>query len=113
MAAAVRPPTRRCVNWRKGRCPHPNPLPGEGELHNKSEKAELEFGVKRGTQMNGIDPYAYLNQVSIKMDTLTQRDQIETVLDEVEYLFEVIPPELQNLVEPIIEELRKRLADCS
>ena len=63
--------------------------------------------------MNGIDPYAYLNQVSIKMDTLTQRDQIETVLDEVEYLFEVIPPELQNLAEPIIEELRKRLADCS
>ncbi len=63
--------------------------------------------------MNGIDPYAYLNQVSIRMDTLTQRDEIETVLDEVEYLFEVIPPELQNLAEPIIEELRKRLADCS
>lgn len=63
--------------------------------------------------MNGIDPYAYLNQVSIRMDTLTQRDEIETVLDEVEYLFEVIPPELQDLAEPIIEELRKRLADCS
>ncbi len=63
--------------------------------------------------MNGIDPYAYLNQVSIKIDTFTQRDQIETVLDEVEYLFEVIPPELQDLAEPIIEELRKRLADCS
>lgn len=63
--------------------------------------------------MNGIDPYAYLNQVSMKMDTLTQRDQIETVLDEVEYLFEVIPPELQHLAEPIIEELRKRLSACS
>ncbi len=63
--------------------------------------------------MNGIDPYAYLTQVSIKMVSLTQRDQIETVLDEVEYLFEVIPPELQDLAEPIIEELRKRLADCS
>ncbi len=34
--------------------------------------------------MNGIDPYAYLNQVSLKMDSLTQRDQIETVLDEVD-----------------------------
>jgi len=63
--------------------------------------------------MNGVDPYAYLTQVSIKMDSLTQRDQIETVLDEVEYLFEVIPPELQYLAEPIIKELRKRLADCS
>jgi len=63
--------------------------------------------------MNGIDPYAYLNQVSLKMDNLTQRDQIETVLDEVEYLFEVIPPELQDLAEPIIVELRQRLSDCS
>jgi len=63
--------------------------------------------------MNGIDPYAYLTQVSMKMDSLTQRDQIETVLDEVEYLFEVIPPELQDLAEPIIETLRKRLADAT
>lgn len=60
--------------------------------------------------MSGIDPYAYLNQVSAKMDSLTQRDQIETVLDEVEYLFEVIPPELQDLADPIITELRKRLS---
>jgi hypothetical protein len=50
------------------------------------------------------------------MDTLTQRNQIETVLDEVEYLFEVIPPELQDLAEPaepIIEALRKKLATCT
>ena len=63
--------------------------------------------------MNGIDPYAYLNQVALNMDALTQRGQIETVLDEVEYLFEVIPPELQDQAEPIIAELRKRLSDCS
>jgi len=63
--------------------------------------------------MNGIDPYAFLNQVALNMDSLTRRDQIETVLDEVEYLFEVIPPELQDQAEPIIAELRKRLSDCS
>jgi hypothetical protein len=63
--------------------------------------------------MSGIDPYAYLNEVSVNMDRLTQPDQIETVLDEVEYLFEVIPPELQDLAEPIIEALRKRLSECS
>lgn len=63
--------------------------------------------------MSGIDPYAYLNEVSVNMDKLTQPDQIETVLDEVEYLFEVIPPELQDLAEPIIEALRKRLSECS
>ena len=63
--------------------------------------------------MSGIDPYGYLNNVSVKMDRLTQPDQIETVLDEVEYLFEVIPPELQDLAEPIIAELRRRLSECS
>ena len=61
----------------------------------------------------GVDPYSYLAEVSRVMDTLTQRDQIETVLDEVEYLFEVIPPELQDLAEPIIEALRKKLANCT
>lgn len=30
--------------------------------------------------MNGVDPYTYLNQVSLKMDTLKKCDQIETVL---------------------------------
>ena len=60
--------------------------------------------------MNGVDPYAYLQQVSTQLDSLTQAEQIETVLDEVEYLFEVISPELQHLAEPIIEELRRRLA---
>jgi len=61
----------------------------------------------------GADPYSYLAEVSRTIDTLTQRDQIETVLDEVEYLFEVIPPELQDLAEPIIQALRKKLSDCS
>jgi hypothetical protein len=60
----------------------------------------------------GVDPYSYLAEVSRVMDTLTQRDQIETVLDEVEYLFEVIPPELQDLAEPIILTLRKKLGNC-
>lgn len=59
--------------------------------------------------MNGIDPYAYLNQVAMKLDGLTQREQVETVLDEVEYLFEVIPPEMQDQAEVLIDALRKRL----
>ena len=61
--------------------------------------------------MQGIDPYAYLNQVALNMDDLTRRDQVETVLDEVEYLFEVIPPEMQDRAETIIEILRKRLSE--
>ena len=57
----------------------------------------------------GVDPYSYLAKVSRTMGTLTQRDKIETLLDEVEYLFEVIPPELQDLAEPIIQ----KLSDCA
>ena len=38
--------------------------------------------------MNGIDPYAYMQQVAMKMDEISGREEIETVLDELEYLFE-------------------------
>jgi len=60
--------------------------------------------------MSGINPYAYLEQVAVTLDTLTERKQIETVLDEVEYLFEIIPPEMQDLAEPVILKLREKLA---
>ena len=59
--------------------------------------------------MNGIDPYAYMQQVAIKMDQLTSRGEIETVLDELEYLFEVIPPEMQDNAEKLISLLREKL----
>jgi hypothetical protein len=61
----------------------------------------------------GADPYGYLAELSRTMDTLTRRDEIEAALDEVEYLFEIIPPELQDLAEPIIQALRNKLSDCS
>jgi hypothetical protein len=63
--------------------------------------------------MNGIDPYAYMQQVAIKMNELTARDEIETVLDELEYLFEVIPPEMQDNAEKLISLLREKLAHAT
>jgi hypothetical protein len=60
----------------------------------------------------GVDPHRYLAEVSRNLDSLTERTQIETVLDDVEYLFEVILPELQDLAEPVIETLRKKLSEC-
>lgn len=63
--------------------------------------------------MNGIDPYAYMQQVAIKMDELTARDEIETVLDELEFLFEVIPPEMQDNAEKLISLLRAKLANTT
>ena len=62
--------------------------------------------------MNGIDPYAYMQQVAVSMDELTARDEIETVLDELEYLFEVIPPEMQDNAEKLIGLLRDKLANA-
>lgn len=61
--------------------------------------------------MNGIDPYAYMQQVAIKMDELTEREEVEMVLDELEFLFEVIPPEMQDNAEKLIGLLRAKLAN--
>ena len=63
--------------------------------------------------MSGINPYAYMQQVSMQMHELTSRNDIETVLDELEYLFEVIPPEMQDNAETLITMLREKLADVS
>jgi hypothetical protein len=62
--------------------------------------------------MNSIDPYRYLQQVAQKLaepGALQERGEIETVLDEVEYLFEVLEPEMQDGAERLIAELRARL----
>jgi len=63
--------------------------------------------------MNGLDPYTYMQQVSLRMHELNTKDEIGTVLDELEYLFEVIPPERQDTAEHLINMLREKLADAS
>ncbi|MGB5408330.1 MAG: hypothetical protein WBN08_06710 [Thiogranum sp.] len=63
--------------------------------------------------MSGIDPYTYMQQVSMQMHELNTRREIETALDELEYLFEVIPPEMQDNAEQLITMLREKLADVS
>ena len=47
------------------------------------------------------------------MNELTSRNEIETVLDELEYLFEVIPPDMQDNAEKLISMLREKLANAS
>jgi hypothetical protein len=58
---------------------------------------------------NGVDPYAYLQQVAGVLDRLDDRGRINTILDELEYLYEVLDPELQPLADDLIERLRIRL----
>ncbi len=59
--------------------------------------------------MEGIDPYAYLQRVGSALDRLRERAEIEVVLDELEYLYEVLDPELQHLADDLIGQLRRRL----
>ena len=59
--------------------------------------------------MRGVDPYGYLQELSGRLDGLRERSEIEDALDDLEYLFEVMPPELQDLAEAVIETLRSRL----
>lgn len=58
--------------------------------------------------MSGINPYEYMQQVAVRMDELNDRNEIETVLDELEYLFEVIPPEMQENAEKLISMLNEK-----
>lgn len=58
-----------------------------------------------------IDPYASNQAVALRMRELETRRDIETALDKLEYVFEVIPPELQENAEQLIGMLREKLAN--
>lgn len=59
------------------------------------------------------DPAVYLHQVARRLPDLTRRAEIEAVLDELEYLFEVLDPELQDPAYQLIDQLRARLEAAS
>lgn len=58
---------------------------------------------------NGVDPYAYMQQVAGVLDRLDDRARLDTILDELEYLYEVLDPELQPLADGLMEKVRRRL----
>jgi hypothetical protein len=59
--------------------------------------------------MSGITPYLTIQKIAGRIDDLNSYDAVNEALDEVEYLFEVIPPELQDPVEKLIDQLRTKL----
>jgi hypothetical protein len=59
--------------------------------------------------MQGVDPFGYMRQVDASLDRLNSREELETVLDEVEYLFEVLDPELQDYGYQLIERIQDKL----
>jgi hypothetical protein len=66
--------------------------------------------VIRRLPMSNMDPYVYLQQVAGRLPHMTDRREIETALDEVEYLFDAVTPEMQDQVEQLIQQLRAKLA---
>jgi len=59
--------------------------------------------------MSGVMPYREIQEISGKLPELVERTDIIDALDRLEYQFEVIPPELQDPVEQLIGELRRKL----
>jgi hypothetical protein len=59
--------------------------------------------------MNVVDLYVRIQQVSMHMNELTEHNEIETVFDELEYLLEVIPPDMQDNAEKLITGVRCQL----
>ncbi|MFN3544474.1 MAG: hypothetical protein ACK4UX_06450 [Thiobacillus sp.] len=62
--------------------------------------------------MTGVTPYRTLHDIARALPELNRRGEIEAALDELEYLFEVMPPEMQGYAEPVIEALRAKLANA-
>lgn len=63
--------------------------------------------------MSGVTPYITLEQIAGRLKDLDTRDSVNEALDEVEFLFEVIPPELQAPAEDLIAQLRDKLKKLS
>lgn len=59
-----------------------------------------------------VHPGRYINEIARRMPELTGRDEIEEVLDRLEYVYEVVPPEMQDNVEKLIRMLRDKLKDA-
>lgn len=60
--------------------------------------------------MNGIDPYAVMQRVGRRLQESQDPVELDRLLDDIEYLYEALDPELQGLAEQVMERLRERIA---
>lgn len=56
-----------------------------------------------------IDPDLYLQQVALRMKDVLDRDEMEALLDELEYLYDIIDPNLADGAEALMGQLRQKL----
>ena len=55
-----------------------------------------------------MQPYTYLQKVGEVLDSIDDPNQIDQLLDELEYLFDALDPELQPLCSDLIQRLIDR-----
>jgi ABC-type transporter Mla subunit MlaD len=60
--------------------------------------------------MNGIDPYQTLQRASRRIQESQDPAELDRLLDDIEYLWEAMDPELQGLAEQVMDRLRERIA---
>ena len=56
-----------------------------------------------------MEPYQYLEKVAKSLYTMEDSEEINKVLDELEFLYEALDPELQDLATDLIERVKLRL----
>lgn len=56
-----------------------------------------------------MEPYRYLQQAAAQMNTLDTREAVNRVLDELEFLYEALDPEMQDIAAELISQLHERL----
>ena len=59
--------------------------------------------------MNGVDPWAFMQDLAGRIDGMTERRDIERALYDLEYLMEVLDPELQDSAYALVDRLRAKL----
>jgi len=59
--------------------------------------------------MEGINPYAYMELVAGQLAFMDNKADVETALEELEYLYEIMDPELQDLASDLMSKLRDTL----
>jgi len=60
--------------------------------------------------MDGVDPYAFMQQAAGRLDGISSLGELNRLLDDLEYLYEVMDPELQALADGLIARVQGRIA---
>ena len=58
-----------------------------------------------------MEPLRVLQQIASRLDTLESAEQVHLAMDEVEFVFELMPPEMQELADDLMIRLRRRLRE--